>query len=224
VFRDRSVAVQGLGTLERLLFNTGLETLKQGDKASYRCRLAEAIADNLRRMAIGALDNWRGGKIHYRQVVATAADGNANFDSAREVTARLLNNLHTQLQAIEQIKLGRVLDDKRRNPKRAESWRARRSLKNIEVNLESAQKLYRTAFAPLIAEPAVRQSLELAFAEALQQTRGIEPSLYQAAATPEGLQQLEALRRQVAELRMQVAGRIPAAIGIPLGFNSLDGD
>ena len=44
-------------------------------------------------------------------MIATAAEGNDYFESDREVSARLLNDLHTQLQVIVDLKLLRPLGE-----------------------------------------------------------------------------------------------------------------
>lgn len=220
----QSVAVQGLGALEELLFNRTPEQFRDANGANFRCRMAAAIGANLRQLTQGLLDDWQGGRIHFRQVIESAPNGNDYFYNAQEVTARLLNNLHRELQAVADIKLGRVLDDPRLNPKRAESWRSRRSLANIRLNLESTRAFYRITFAPMIQDPGVHQRIEAGFEAALRAASAISTSLFEAVSNETGRKQLSELRQRVTELRMLIGEQIPAGIGVPLGFNNLDGD
>ena len=103
-FRHASVAIQGLSALERLLFAQSAEPQAFGHpgEPSYRCRLAEAIGVNVAEMGRGLVSDWREG---YRNEILTAEAGNDSFEASQEVSAKLLNNLHTQLQAIVDQKL-----------------------------------------------------------------------------------------------------------------------
>ena len=219
-FRSLSVAVQGFGALEGLLFDPKVDG---AGYAGYRCRLAGAMAANLAAMAEEIVAEWPA----WRGMIESAAGGNDEFDSDREVAARLLNNLHTQLQAVADLKLDRPLGNPgaKAKPRRAESWRSRRSLRNIARNLEAAEALYRTAFAPrLTTEDEANRLISAAFAEAHSVLAAIDRPLYETARDPDYRAALERLRGAAATLRRTVAERLPPAIDIPLGFNSLDGD
>lgn len=225
-FRQASVAIQGLSALERLLFDAEADAFFNENGPGYRCRLSEAIATNLATMSRRIVEEWKGGELHFREAIRTAPEGNDHFYSAREVTGRLLNDLHTQLQVIVDLKLGRPLGQGsgRLYPRRAESWRSRRSLENVALNLASAQALYQTAFRPLIGEPAIAEAIEVAFAETQTAARAIEPSLYEITAAAKHRAGLERLQRAAVVLQRTIAEQLSTAIGVPLGFNGLDGD
>ena len=219
-FRSLSVAVQGLSVLERLLF---AEQVDGAAFAGYRCRLAGAVAANLAAMAEGIVAQWP----TWRRTIETAEGGNDEFDSDREVAARLLNNLHTQLQAVVELKLARPLGKPgaKAKPRRAESWRSRRSLRNIAINLEAVEALYRNVFAPRLApDDDVDRAITAAFTEARAAAVAIDRPLYDIVRDADYRPALERLRTSAAHLRRTVAERLPPAIDIPLGFNSLDGD
>lgn len=225
-FRHLSVAVQGLNTLERLLFepDTEITAFRTGDQASYHCRLAAAIGQNIALMGKGLSEAWHG---DYLQTVKTAATGNDYFSNAKELSGKLLNNLYTELQAVVDQKLLRPMGEsaQQARPRRAESWRSRRSLQNIEANLTAAEEMYRIGFAPLLADNSeLAGRIDSTFARAVALCRKNEESLYDSAADPELRPALQRLLSAVSELKRLIGGELPSAIDLPLGFNALDGD
>ena len=230
-FRETSVAVQGLSTLERLLFTDKPvnELFGSTDAPSYRCLLVEAISANLAMMASGMVTDWTRGDAPYREVIADAEQGNDYYETSKEVTARLLNNFHTQLQVIVDQKLLRPLSTtaEKAKPRRAEAWRSHRSLDNIITNLEALQELYLTGFAPMLQDPQQReldQQIRNGFKEALAAARAIDQPLYTIAADAQHRPQLQQLIDSNRQLKRIVGTQLPGALGLTLGFNSLDGD
>ena len=221
-FAGGSVALQGFGALERLLFDT--TDLRNTDDAVWRCAVIMAITTNLQAMSQEMLDEWQAGPNAHRALIATASQSNAYYQNAEEVSANLLNSLHTQLELMVTKKLDRPLGSKRAMPKRAEAWRSELSLAALKVNLKAADKLYQTAFAPRITEPELTQAFKQAFADAHTTAAGIEQPLAEAVSRPEPRAQVENLRTQLATLQTLVSDRLTAALGLSLGFNSLDGD
>lgn len=219
-FAQASVAVQGFSALERLWF--GSEPVD-----GYRCALSRAIADNLATMSGEIVGEWTGGQAPYRQQMLQPGGSDAAFESHLAVSSQLLNNLDTQLQAILEQKLGRPLDAGRLRPKRGESWRSGRSLRNIALNLAALRELYLTGFAPLLADDPAKKSLDrrvrAAFAAA-ETAAAIERPLAELAGDPAGRAALDGLQSRMRVLKGLVGGELPQALDIPLGFNSLDGD
>lgn len=225
-FRHLSVAVQGLGALERLLFGNGAqaEAFRAGEQASYRCRLAEAIGHNIAGISHELAGEWR---TRYRETLLGAEQGNDEFDSSKEVSAKLLNNLFTALQVVVDQKLLRPMGDSAElaKPRRAESWRSRRSLQNIAANLAAAEEMYRIGFAPLLSDaPQQHRAISRAFAEALRLARAAKQPLYESVADPQRRSEAEALLQASSTLKRLIGTELPRAIGLPLGFNALDGD
>ncbi|AKH20168.1 imelysin family protein [Sedimenticola thiotaurini] len=223
-FAHTSVAIQGFSTLERLLF-PGQLTL--GDfgapgNPAYRCDLLVAIADNLANMSAGIVRDWQPGDVAFRDQILGAESGNDYFESSQEVSTRLLNDLHTQLQSIVDQKLLRPLE--RYQMRRAESWRSRRSLRNILLNLKATHELYVVGFAPLLADRELDRKIRDGFKTAIHTTEAITPALYEIAQESEEHGQVKALLEETRRLKRLVASELPPAVGLSLGFNSLDGD
>lgn len=227
-FRSGSVAVQGFSALERLLFvDPPLQPIDLATaEGRFRCRVVETISANLATMAAGIVDDWTVGTAAFRDLIATAADGNAFFESRAEVSSKLLNGLHTELQLMVEQKLGQPLGDNLSGArrKRAESWRSGLSLDHIGNNLESCRDLFRVAFAPGLQDPSLEQAIGGQFVAAFEALEQIPGPLSEAVSEPSARPRVEDLRERIGELERAFAGRVPDALGIPLGFNSLDGD
>lgn len=223
-FASGSVAVQGFSALERLLFGTNVSAgLFAADAAGrYRCQVVEAIGANLADMSAKLANEWP----DQRSFIATAHGGNDFYDSDQEVSSKLLNNLHTQLQVIVEQKLERPLGSSLRKArgKRAESWRSEQSLDNIRHNLLASRALYATAFAPRLTDKVLHGEIEQAFARTLQAVAAVPVPLYLAVEDSAARAHVEVLRRQAGALKALLGTRLPQALDLPLGFNSLDGD
>lgn len=234
-FPSISIALQGLGTLERVLYDDDAEIGRFGSagQPAYPCLLGKAIAHNLAVMSRETFTEWTAGDTAYRQVIAGAEQGNATFVSSEEVAARLLNDLYTSLQVVVDQKLlpamGRSFAEI--SPRRVESWRSGRSLRNIELNLEADEALYASAFSPpLVADGgnAARVEEDAAirrgFRTALGLVRGLRQPLDQAIQDEKQRPMLEQLLATVSDLKRHISGPIPVALGLPRSFNGLDGD
>ena len=218
----KSVAVKGLQTLERLLFGTPRDT--------YTCGLAHAIARYQSNLAADVLDAWtvEGG---FRDAALAAGGGSDEYADDSEVARDLMRSLTESLEAIIAQKLASPLGESvaKARPKRAESWRSGRSLRNVIVNLESLQALIETpgGFGDLVAAHDGRplaDDLRHGFADALAKARSIPRPLKDAVSDPEERAKLLDLHRSLRALRALVTGPLSRAIGILAGFNAQDGD
>lgn len=229
-FAQASVAVQGLSAIERLLF--AAETSPGEFAGSYRCRLLLAITANLGELATATDRDWSAGPKPYRETLTRPGGDNPEFASPQEAAARLLNTLYTGLTEMEELKLAKPMGDghakarpRRAAPRRAESWRSTRSLRNLRINLAALQALYIQGFEPLLGDAELRQRLRDAFsatARAMEKPAG--DGLGAALGSAEGWAQLHQARNRLVELRRLVAAELAPALGLTLGFNSLDGD
>lgn len=180
---------------------------------------------NLARMARDTLHEWQDGDDAHRLLFADASEGNDYYDSADELSARLLNNLHTQLERVADQKLGRPLgtDPQHAAPRRAEGWRSGLSLDAIRENLAATEALYRIGFQPRV-EAALDSQIVAGFGDARQRLDALDGPLDALLADPGGWHRIEAVRETLAELKLRIGRDLSTALGLPLGFNSLDGD
>jgi len=115
-------------------------------------------------------------------------------------------------------------------PRRAESWRSGRSLRNVVRNLEALRSLYEGEDGPGLrhlldpSDAGLADLLSRAFRQTLETARSIRPPLFRAVADPAAREALARLSAELHGLKKLVGGRLAPALGTPLGFNALDGD
>jgi len=222
-FARRSVAIQGFPALERLLYS---ESFFGGGDNGHRpksCRILSAITANLSSIASDLVEEWQG-----------ALSPPADRLRGAEGTQAYLAGLHTMLQMIGDMKLGFPLGKslKKAKPRRSESWRSARNLRNVRLNLAALQALYlgeggdglRVLLPDSNAGRALDQDMQAQLSNAMGRVAAVGMPLAEAVSDPAARAQVEALRSALSELRTAVAGPFAAAIGLQLGFNELDGD
>lgn len=238
-FADSSVAVQGFSALERLLFEADAQKrLTDGTpEAAFRCALARTIAVNLSGIAQHVVREWSDGDAAYSRVMANAGRDGSPYAKPEEATLDLFKSLFGGVELVGDVKLwrptGEVIEDAR--PKRAEAWRSARSMDHVRHNLEAAQAMYiggdadgSRGFSWFVREVAQDAALDdllrRAFAQTLATARGIRLPLRDAVGDPDERAKLDQLSKEVLALRDILAQRLAPALGVPVGFNSLDGD
>lgn len=240
-FATESVAVQGLSTLELLLFpetDVGLADFASEGGVDYRCRFALTIGRNLAEMAAATLADWTRGPHPYRLTLlepglatgATSPASQSRFTDDRAVSAELLKALNTGAQVVHQLKLAEPLgaSTEGASSNKAESWRSRRSLANVCTNLRALEHLYATGFAPRLSASTesaeIDQGLALTLAAAVNACLSQPGSLLDEAPSADRRKALEDLRDLAAALQARSGKGLAETLELTLGFNSLDGD
>lgn len=233
-FAQRSVAVQGLTALERLLFDEGARAaLAAGDEgAAYRCDLLGRLAANMAEMAGDILADWTGGERPFVATVAAAEEGNDYYYTAREAALEYLQSLATGLQFVGEHKLLRVMGESpaQARPHRLEGWRSERAAANIRINIAALEALYRggdgLGFDDLLAsrDPELAGLMARAFRQTRATADNLPVPLAAALGDPAARPTLEKLETELRALRQIVERRVAPALDMTLGFNALDGD
>jgi hypothetical protein len=234
---EGSVALQGFTAFERLLFD---EEVTPGDAAApsgaFRCDLLIAIATNLATIADDISREWGDAGSGFAKAILAPGADNPYFGSDREATAAFLDGFMTLLQIIADQKLLRPLgkDIASARSQLAESWRSGRSLRNIAINLRTLRAMYdgggdgRLGFAAAPRETAEGNAfaavIDDAFDRAISTAGAIEVPLEQAVIDPNHRPALEKLRAAVKDIQRLAAAQLANALGVSIGFNSLDGD
>ncbi|NIA70095.1 imelysin family protein [Pelagibius litoralis] len=228
-FAQGSVAIQGLPALERLLFD-----MPGDNENAFACDLAVRIGANLRDISTALLADWRDGPSAYAAVMRDASKGNAEYLDAKEASLQLAKSLHSALLLIVDFKLQRVLGDFEEavKPKRAESWRSGRSLRNIRINLAAARTLYQDVgqggFAALLRRqpggPTLHVEIAAAFRHVEKRLASLPPSWIEVLAEPRGWQRVSMIHQDLRDLLALISGPFSQTLDLPLGFNSFDGD
>lgn len=233
-FGDHSVAVQGFPALELLLYDDGAEKalLANDEAGTFRCRFAVAVTQNLKAVAADLVREWTEDERPFAKIVA---EGNTDpYRTPKEATLELFKCLHTAVELVADHKLKKPLGPaaKRARPKLAESWRSGHSLTNIRTNLAAAEAMYlgegEGGFSAFVVGVAGNKELDDLLRRAFAQTRGTAASikipLAEAIVAKDERPKVERLQAEAAALKAILAKDLTAAIGIPLGFNALDGD
>ncbi|WP_421724158.1 imelysin family protein [Bauldia sp.] len=226
--RDKSVAVQGLLALEYVLFGEGSEAMATDPPESYRCHYGATIAAAVTAVA-EITDDWRA-PTGFANVMIDVGPENPLYRTHSEAMQQLLQSAREQLQFVRDLKLARPLRDNAAaaNPKAAPFWRSNLTERAVAVNLQSV--------ASLVSASGLTEQMPS------DQTRLIDSLLFElrqaeaAITTDEAAPWIEAVREPERHERLTYSlvplgaavtileERLPAALGLIAGFNSLDGD
>lgn len=223
----KSVAVQGLGALEFVLFGTDAETLAT-PAGDFRCDYGNAIAGLIAGIAKDMRDEWFAQQgISSRLMRPSETD--PDYRSNEEVLQELIGAMAHGVEAIRDQRilpfLGR--DGAPPKPKSALFWRSNMTMPSILANFEGLRALLVNSdiwrYAPTeqfwIGEQAMSEFDNIAIYGS------------SVAGTVEEAMADQALVDQVSDIvtSSQVLGKLagedlPAALGLSVGFSSLDGD
>ena len=222
-FSKKSVAVQGLTALERMLFSKD----KLMDDAE--CKLAVAVTTNLASITMALDSSWRLAPVEYAKEFELADRGTGTYNSNEEVTTILANGLATQLLIISEYKLGRALPKKeggRTFARQMEAWRSELSLDLARASVKSLRSLYRVAFKSRLKtkNKALHKRIEKQFSVVLSLFKKAKEPMVDLIETDEGIVQIRDLKMQVEKLESLVRNELFTELGFAVRFNSLDGD
>ncbi|MGO1119048.1 imelysin family protein [Rhodovibrionaceae bacterium A322] len=229
------VSLQGFSALERLIFGDKASKLllSSSAEADYACKLVRAITVNLATMARNIEAGWLTDEGPFVQEILKAGNGSVTYETPTEATVEFFKSLHGGLQMVSDMKLARPLGSslKKGKAKRVENWRSERGLKNIQINLQALEELYRAgsySFEDYLRErhqgAELADLLDRAFKQIDETVTAINLPLSRAVKDPDTRLQAEALRRETNALREVIAKDLSVALDLPLGFNALDGD
>ena len=235
-FLRASAAVQGLPAMERLLFDAGAEAAlrKAGDDGVRRCQVLGAITRNVVAIAGEVQQEWTGGDAAYARRFTAAGPENTAYPEAKDATVDVLKSLHGALERVASLKLAKPLGASvaAARPALVEEWRSGRALRDVRLNLAAARALYLGeggfGLGEFVREVAGAPELDTRLSRGLDACLAaadkIPDPLETAMKTPRSRPTVERLLKEVRTLRHAVAERLTTALGVPLGFNALDGD
>jgi predicted lipoprotein len=220
-FARQSVGVQGVQTLEQLLFSD--DSLSQLQADSYRCSVVQAITTNLAEISAGVTQRWVD---EFRNTVATAEE-RGFFESAEDATVDFLKAQIEPVRSVQQQKLEAILGESQADARvrRAESWRSERSVRNIKINVASLERFFNAGTPALntVLPPEDIEGINTGFAKLQATLAELPDSMAVALETESGYNML----KQAASDLSGVFELLEASLkktDLYLGFNSLDGD
>ena len=235
-FLRASAAVQGLPAIERLLFDTGADAAfrKAGEDAVRRCEVLGAITRNVTAIAGEVQQEWTSGDAAYARRFTAPGPENTAYPEAKDATVDVLKSLHGALERVASLKLSKPLGTSvaAARPALAEEWRSGRALRDVRLNLAATRALYLGeggfGLSEFVREVAGAPELDARLSRGLDASIAaadkIPDPLETAMKTPRSRPTVERLLKEVRTLRHAVAERLTTALGVPLGFNALDGD
>jgi uncharacterized protein len=218
----KSVAAQGLGALEFVLFGTGSESLEsvEGD---FRCRYGRTIALNLQGMATEIVASW------------TAADGIAtrltqpgpdypDYRTTTESLEAIVGLVSHGIEGVRDTKLNPFIarDDREANPRLAIYWRSDLTIASLRANIEGMRGL--VALSGVATDPALAAEIEAAFGSAFDALDAVGSPIEQAVTDPDQAAALKNVVAATQELQQLIGEELSATLGLSVGFSSLDGD
>ncbi len=225
--KGKSVAVQGLGALEFLLYGTGAEGLAGNDEA-FRCDYGRAIAKNLDTIA-GAVEAEWGSADGYGAQWRKAGPNNSLYRDDNEALTELLEVFVNGLELVRDQRLGGFLSEKSKNdkPRQALFWRSEKTANSLAGNMRGMRNLFITSkITEKLSENAswIGLSIDFEFRNAVNAADASKGSIADVLSDPKRRAKLMYFGVVTSSLSELFGTRLSADLGLTAGFSSLDGD
>ncbi|GEO83717.1 MULTISPECIES: imelysin family protein [Alphaproteobacteria] len=225
--KDKSVAMQGLGALEFVLFGTGSDGLL-AEKDSFRCRYGAAIAGNLVRLG-GELSTEWDRPDGIQNAWKHPGPGNVVFRDGREAVTELLGILVHGAEAIRDQRIENFYKGEENNtfPKQAIYWRSGQTWTSIQGNVEGLRSLLKVSgMDKLVNEDSrsIVSSLDFVAKSLIRVAGDINPDIETAVSDPIEREKLDFLLLNSKDLILRLSNDYGGAIGLTAGFSFSDGD
>jgi predicted lipoprotein len=225
--KSKSVAVQGLTALEFVLYGTGFETLTAGE-GNFRCRYGLAIAQSIAVVADELVTAWAaddGIALHLMKPSADFVDYRTPIEAQEELVGIIAHGI----EAVRDTRLNPFLakGGAAAKPKLALFWRSELTVPMLRANVAGLQSLFALSgiaggVPPDHADLTLAITAEFAKANAAL-ARVIDP-VETAVADPVQAQALSEVVTATQQLGALIGEQLSTALGLSVGFSSLDGD
>ncbi|QPH54162.1 imelysin family protein [Pontivivens ytuae] len=216
-FAEISIAGRGFFALDWLLFDPERAAPVPG---TYECRLAEAIADDIDRIAEELERAWLDETTMMR---SAGAEGNFDYLVPEEAVRALYGALVIGLELTIDQRLARPLGTfERPRPRRAEAWRSARSARNVALSVAALADYAEPFLTAVEADTAA--SLQEDFARVQERLDALDDPAFAGVVTPQGRLRIEAIQSALREIEGTLATEVAPALGVSQSFNALDGD
>ncbi|SEQ07505.1 hypothetical protein SAMN05428969_1840 [Devosia sp. YR412] len=223
----KSVAVQGFGALEFVLYGTGAEALAAAE-GSFRCRYGQAIAHNIGSIADQLAMGWyrKGGVAEH---LTRPVQENADYRTETEALEELVGLVSHGLEAVRDTRINPFIaqGEVAAKPKQALFWRSGLTMAMVGANLEGMETLVSVsgmARAVGEADVGLDNSIGFEFSNAHRALDLITLPVEEAVLDPKQVAALSYLVILTQSLQAQIGEQLAFALGLSVGFSSLDGD
>ncbi|MER8575188.1 peptidase M75, Imelysin [Mesorhizobium sp. M1338] len=223
----KSVAMQGLGALEFVLYGDGAEGLS-GKDDPYRCAYGAAVAGNIETMAgeVSAAWNKPDG---FAALWANPGPQNALYRDGNEAVTELVGVFINELEMVRDVRLkgffgGKPDADK---PKQAIYWRSRNTANSLAGNLSGIDTLFQASkLSDALPADArwMAESIHIQLVNGVATAKSIQGPIDKALADPALRDKLDHFALITSSLSTLIGTRLTAEFGLTAGFSSLDGD
>lgn len=222
----KSVAMQGLGALEFVLFGTDSESL--ASDAPYRCSFGAAIAENLDSIAEKIENAWEKSD-GFAQSWQNPSENNPLYRNNGEVLGELLDVFVTGLEMERDVRIGGFLGEaaEKDKPKQALFWRSGQTIQSLAGNLSGMKALFDTSgLAEALPDDKkwIAKSIDFEFNNALNALASANGPIEDVLADPAKRGRLTYTGVVTSSLSELFGTRLSAEFGLTAGFSSLDGD
>lgn len=224
----QSVAMQGLGALEFILFGSGSDALT-GPDAIHRCAFAEAASTNLVNLSGEIIGRWQDGSDFVAAFLKPGPD-NPLFRTDQEAVNLLLGQMLHGIEAILDIRMKAFFDRKNAEndrPKSALFWRSEMTLPSIRADLEGLEAMFSNSGIEVVAEdlqPRIGATMRFEFEQAVHTARSLEVPVDVILSDPASREKLLYLDYAIRTVSGRLGRGFAQARGLPGGFFFGDGD
>ena len=224
----KSVAMQGLGALEFILYGTGSEALASGD-ASHRCRFGLAAASNVTNVSGELIAGWQEGSA-FLPMFLKPGPSNPLFRTDDEALSVLLGQMIHGLEAIRDTRIGAFLDKEDPSHDRAKSalyWRSDMTLPSVSAGLSGLEELFSQSGIEIVSHdlaPRLADTIRFEFNQAIETADSLEAPVEDLLADPQTREKLVYLAYAVKIIIGRLDQEFAQAGGLAVGFSFGDGD
>ncbi len=225
----KSVVVQGLPALEYFIYSGIRAKIEDGNPRL--CLFASAIAENLHTMSKSILKEWQA-EDDFGRWFRSPSESNGLYRHETEVLAEILKSISEHVQIMTDIKIKSSLGQgfTKSKPKRAPFWRSDMTRESLSANIDVVVDLFHSSKIVSLLDPN-EQGIENTLRFETQQITSVldkiktgDKNWVQALSQKQTYGALSYIRNPIGGVQSIFAEQLPEALGLNLGFNSLDGD
>jgi predicted lipoprotein len=223
----KSVAMQGFGALEFVLFGTDSDTLAAAGEP-YRCQYGAAIAGNIAAMVGDVAAEWAKPDGFAKQWANPGPD-NPLYQNGGEAVTELLEVFVNGLEMVRDVRLNGFLGEKAEDdkPKQAIYWRSAGTARSLGANMAGMKALFDAShLGDDLSSDAhwIAESIDFEFGNALNAAKVADGPIADTLADETKRGKLTYFRLVTSSLSELFGTRLAGEFGLTAGFSSLDGD
>lgn len=224
---QQSVGLQGFTALEYLLFGTGSDALAEPGDA-FRCGFAHAVAANIHLIAAELSEEWSE-KDGFAAAWTNPGPENDYFRNTEEAISEMLSIPSEAFEIMRDQRLQPILPDEdgKANPKSALFWRSNLTMPFIRANFDALRTYFEVSEMISILPEDQRwlgKSIEFEFNNSNDILGRLQMPVADILKDPDRAGELGYLVILTQSLQQLFGTQVTAALGLSVGFSSLDGD